>query len=195
MATNFFVVFPVAALEDAPQSRVLLAHLADEQARAELQRDLVRGYPNVSALDATLILRSVDTMLSQIAMAVQVLSFFMLGTGLAILVAASLAARSERARETALLRVLGASRPVLRRIAATEAFALAGLAVVVGGGLAAVAAWIIVVFFFELPFDPPVIELFGLAVGTFLLTAVFGSLGGSGVLTKSPQSTLREEST
>ena len=64
MATNFFVVFPTAALEKAPQSTVLLAHLEDEQARAEMQRDLVGQFPNVSALDATLILRSLDTMLS-----------------------------------------------------------------------------------------------------------------------------------
>ena len=34
MATNFFVVFPVAALEDAPQSTVLLAHLGEGAGRA-----------------------------------------------------------------------------------------------------------------------------------------------------------------
>lgn len=66
MATNFFVVFPTAALEGAPQTRVLLAHLADETARSALQRDVVIGFPNVSALDATLILRSLDSMFEQI---------------------------------------------------------------------------------------------------------------------------------
>ena len=194
MATNFFVVFPAAALADAPQSRVLLAHLPDPEARSVLQRDLVRQFPNVSALDATLILRSVDTMLEQIGVAVRVLSIFMLGTGLAILVAASLAARSERARETALLRVLGASRGVLRRIAATEALALAGLAVCVGGGLALLAAWAIVVFFFDLPFDPPARGMLALMAGTFVMTALFGSLGGARILSASPQETLRQES-
>jgi len=193
MATNFFVVFPVAALESAPQSTVLLAHLAEERARAELQRDLVGRFPNVSALDATLILRSLDAMLGQIAIAIRLLSVFTLGTGIAILVAASMAARSERARESALLRVLGASRAVLRRIALTEAIVLAALAAVVGGGLAVLAAWIVVVFVFQLPFDPPWLELLGLVGAAFGLTALFGGVGGVGRATQSPQAALRRD--
>jgi putative ABC transport system permease protein len=195
MATNFFVVFPTAALEAAPQSTVLLAHLADERARAEMQRDLVGRFPNVSALDATLILRSLDTMLSQIGIAIRLLSLFTLGTGIAILIAASLAARSERAREALLLRVLGASRSVLRRIVATEAIVLAGLASTVGGLLSGVASFCIVVFVFELPFDPPLLDLLGLILATFCVTAAFGGVGGRiGVATgavDAPQAALR----
>lgn len=193
MATNFFVVFPPAALETAPQSTVLLAHLESEQERAEMQKDLVGRFPNVSALDATLILRSLDTMLEQISVAIQILSLFTLGTGIAILIAASVAARSERAREAILLRVLGASRSVLRRIVATEAVVLAGLAAAVGGLLAAIAAWAIVVFVFELPFDPPLLDLIGLVVATFVVTALFGGLGGAAGAVGSPQAALRRD--
>jgi putative ABC transport system permease protein len=191
MATNFFVVFPTAALEAAPQSTVLLAHLDEEQARAEMQRDLVGEFPNVSALDATLILRSLDTMLGQIGIAIRLLSLFTLGTGLAILVAASLAGRSERAREALLLRVLGASRSLLRRIVATEAVVLAALASLVGGLLSVVAAYCVVVFVFELPFDPPVLDLMGLSFATFCVTAVFGGIGVAMGAVESPQAALR----
>jgi len=191
MATNFFVVFPTAALESAPQSTVLLAHLAEERARAEMQRDLVGRFPNVSALDATLILRSLDTMLGQIGIAIRLLSLFTLGTGIAILVAASLAGRSERAREALLLRILGASRSVLRRIAATEAIVLAGLAATVGGLLSGLAAFGIVVFVFELPFDPPLLDLLGLILATFCVTAVFGGVGVVTGAVESPQAALR----
>lgn len=193
MATNFFVVFPPAALESAPQSTVMLAHLASERARAEMQRDLVGRFPNVSALDATLILRSLDTMLEQISIAIQILSLFTLGTGIAILVAAGVAARSERAHEAILLRVLGASRPVLRRIVATEALVLAGLAAAVGGILSAVAAWAIVRFVFDLPFDPPLLDLVGLVLATFAVTALFGGIGGASGALRSPQAALRSE--
>ncbi len=193
MSTNFFVVFPVAALEGAPQSRVLLAHLADERARAELQRDLVSRFPNVSALDATLILRSLDVMLSQISIAIRVLSLFTLGTGIAILVAASIAARSERAREALLLRVLGASRGMLRRIVATEAVALAALAALVGGALSLVASWIVVAFVFELRFAPPLLDVLALSGLAFAVTAGFGGLIGVGGLGESPQAALRRE--
>ena len=193
MATNFFVVFPTAALETAPQSTVLLAHLSDEQARAEMQRDLVGEFPNISALDATLILRSLDTMLGQIGIAIRLLSLFTLGTGIAILIAAALAARSERAREALLLRVLGASTSVLRKIVATEAVVLAGLASAVGGLLAGIGSFGIVVYVFELPFDPPLLDLLGLVLATFCVTALFGGVGvttGSG---ESPHAALRRE--
>jgi len=193
MATNFFVVFPTAALESAPQSTVLLAHLAAEDARAAMQRDLVGRFPNVSALDATLILRSLDTMLEQIGIAIRLLSLFTLGTGIAILIAASMAARTERAKEALLLRVLGASRPLLRRIVATEAVVLAALAATVGAGLAAIASWLVVVLVFELPFDPPLLDVAGLALATFGVTALFGGLGGASGAGESPQAALRRE--
>ncbi|HIF92207.1 MAG TPA: FtsX-like permease family protein [Myxococcales bacterium] len=193
MATNFFVVFPTAALEGAPQSTVLLMHLADEQARAEMQRDLVGRFPNVSALDATLILRSLDSMLGQISVAIRLLSLFTLGTGIAILIAAALAARSERAHEALLLRVLGASSQLLHRIVATEAIILAGLASVVGGLLAAIGSYCIVVFAFEMPFDPPVLDLLGLVLATFAVTALFGGVGVTIAPNQAPQAALRRE--
>lgn len=193
MATNFFVVFPPAALDQAPQSSVLLAHLADEAGRATMQRDLVGRFPNVSALDATLILRSLDTMLGQIGIAIRVLSLFTLGTGIAILIAAGVAARTERRREAILLRVLGASRPLLRRIVATEAVVLAGLAAVVGGLLSGLAAWGIVVLVFDMPFRPPLFDLLGLVLATFLVTALFGGLGATTGSSESPHAALRRE--
>jgi putative ABC transport system permease protein len=193
MATNFFVVFPTAALESAPQSRVLLAHLADPEARAALQRDVVVAFPNVSALDATLILRSLDSMFEQIGIAVRVLSLFTLATGLAILVAASLAARRERAREALLLRILGASRRELRRIALAEAVALAALATLVGSLLSGVAAACLVAFVFELPFDPPLADLAGLAFAAFAVTALVGGAMSVAAPARSPLEGLRGE--
>lgn len=193
MATNFFVIFPPEALEAAPQSTVLLVHLAEESARAELQRELVGLFPNVAALDATLILRSLDAMFGQIGTAVRILSLFTLATGIAILVAAAVAARAERAREALLLRILGASRPLLRRIVATEAIVLAAVAALVGGGLALLAAWALVVGLFELPFAPPLVDLLLLVFGTFLVTAIFGAAGAAIRSDRSPRAALRED--
>jgi len=193
MATNFFVVLPPAALAHAPQSTVMLAFLGDEAERAAMQRDLVNRFPNVSALDATLILRSLDTMLEQIGIAVRLLSIFTLATGLAILLAASVAARHERAREALLLRILGASRTLLRRIAATEACVLAALAACVGASLALLASWALVVLVFELPFAPPLLDLLGLACATFGVTALVGGLGSVVGARTSPQAELRRE--
>ncbi len=192
LATNFFVVFPPGVLEEAPQSVVLLVHLAGAEARAELQRDLVGRFPNVSALDATVLLRALDALLREVGLAVRVLSLFTLATGLLILVAAATAARHERTREALLLRTLGASSSTVRRIVATEAVALGCIAAAVGSALALVAGWGLVRFVFEVPFDPPLGELALLALATLAITAALGAWTGGPRATRSPLAGLRE---
>lgn len=191
LAPNFFVVFPSAALGDAPQSAFLLARHPDEHARAALQRDIVTQFPNVSIIDVTVMLAALDAMRREMGTAVQVLSLFTLATGFVILIAAAAAARSERQREALLLRTLGASSQMVRRIIITEAVALGALATSVGTLLATLAAWAVVVLFFELPFDPPALDLAGLALATLAICALLGA-GGGGARSRSPFAALRE---
>jgi putative ABC transport system permease protein len=189
---NFFAVFPPGVLEGAPQSTVLLARQPDANARAELQRDLVAQYPNVSALDATIILIALDAMHREMGLAVRVLAMFTLVTGLAILAASAAAARDERMREALLLRTLGASSRTVRRILVTEAAALGAVAAGVGTCLAFAAAWAVVRFVFALPFDPPVRNLLAFAAATVVASALLGSLGGRRARRRSPLAALRE---
>ena len=175
MASNFFVVFPPGILETAPSTSFLLARVEDAAIRAQFQADLVGRFPNVSALDATVLLTALDTMHRELATAVQVLALFTLATGLAILVAAAAAARSERTREMLLLRTLGAPAQLVRRAATTEAVALAALAASVGTVLSLLASWSLARTVFALPFDPPLADLALLALGTLGLGAILGS--------------------
>ncbi len=190
-ATNFFVTFPNGVLEEAPQSTVLVARLDDANARAELQRDLVGLFPNVSALDATVILNALDAMRREMNKAVRLMAALTLATGLVILIAAAATARTERRREGLLLRTMGASSQMVRRVMTTEAVALAALAVAVGTGLSIVAAWATVRFVFELPFDPPAIPLLALAAATLLVGSVLGA-GGRADAHRRPLAALRE---
>jgi putative ABC transport system permease protein len=192
LAANFFAVFPPGVLEQAPQSTVLLVRQPDVAARAELQRDLVAQFPNISAIDATVILIALDAMHREMGFAVRVLALFTLVTGLSILVAAAAAARDERTREALLLRTLGASSRTVRRILATEAAALGALASGVGTCLAFAAAWAVVRFVFALPFDPPIGNLLAFGFATVVICAVLGSLGGRRARWRSPLAALRE---
>ena len=83
---------------------------------------------------------------------------------------------------------------MVRRIIATEAIALGVLATSVGTGLALLAAWATVVLVFELPFDPPLLDLLGLALATFCVTAIFGGVGVTTGAVESPQAALRRTS-
>ena len=192
LGVNFFVVFPPGVLEQAPQSLVFLLRLADAEARAEFQRDLIGLFPNVSALDASVILRALDALLGQVGLAIRLLALFTLATGLAILVAAAAAARHERTREALLLRTLGASSRTVRNIAITEAVALGAIAAGVGSGLAFLASWALVHFVFALQFDPPLGELAGLALGTLGITAALGAASARPARARSPLAALRD---
>jgi putative ABC transport system permease protein len=191
LATNFFVVFPPGMIEAAPRTSVLLARIAEPAARAELQRDLVRKFSNVSVLDATAILAAVDTMMQRMSVAIRLLAMFTLATGLMILVAATVSAREERAGEVLLLRTLGASSKTLRQILATEVFLLGALAAAVGSLIAVASSWALVRFVFELPFSPPWRDFALLALATIAISAVLGGLGAGRLRSMSPLASLR----
>ena len=192
LATNFFVVFPPGALEQAPHTNVLLLRVADANARATLQRDLVGRFPNIAALDATVILRALDAVLKEVGLAVQALALLTLATGLLILIAATASSRHERTREALMLRTLGASSGVVRRIVAGESLALALLATAVGTLLSLAAAAALVHFVFELPFSPPWRDLSLFVLATLAITTGLGWLNGRPAASDSPLAGLRE---
>ena len=74
--TNFLVVFPTGVLEQAPQFHVLMTRVPNNQVSAVLQRGLVSRFPNVSAIDLGLILKTVDEILAQISFVIQFMALF-----------------------------------------------------------------------------------------------------------------------
>jgi putative ABC transport system permease protein len=192
LAVNFFAVFPPGVIEGAPESTVLLARHPEADVRAALQRDLVVAFPNVSVIDASLILIAIDAMHREMGLAVHVLALVTLATGFLILVASAASARNERTREVLLLRTLGASSQTVRRILATESLTLGAVAAATGTAMALVAAWAIVRFIFALPFDPPVTRLLLFALATAVASGAIGSADLRRERARSPLVALRE---
>lgn len=191
-APNFFVVFEPGVLEAAPHSLIALARVPDARARAELQRDIVEGFPNISALDLAVVQEAVDNVLGQVTLAIRFLALFSIAGGLVVLVGAVSTSRVQRAREAALLRTLGATGQQIRRILLTEYAALGALAGLVGTALAAVGGWALMTWLFELEFQAPVATLLIAWAATVALTTGVGVLNGRGVLRKAPLGALRE---
>ena len=103
----------------------------------------------------------------------------------------SAASRISSRRARTACRVLGASTQLVRRIQAAEALALGALAAGVGGALSLLASWALVHWLFELPFQPPWLDLALLVCGTLAITAFFGALGSRHAREQSPQAALR----
>ena len=189
---NFFVVFAPGALEAAPHSFVVLARVSDRTARAEVQRDLVLRYPNIAAVDLTLLQETLDSVLGSVSLSIRFMALFSIVSGLLVLIGAIATTRFQRMRESVLLKTLGASQRQIIGITLTEYSALGALAGLTGVLLAGVAGWALMRFFFEVPFRLPSLPLGALAVGAALITMVVGLANSWSVFGRTPLAVLRE---
>ncbi|MBI3796620.1 MAG: FtsX-like permease family protein [Deltaproteobacteria bacterium] len=190
---NFFVVFPRGVLEAAPQTYVLVSHVPANEISAAVQRATVQKFPNVSVIDLSLVIHTLDAILSRVAFAIRFMALFSLAAGVVVLANAVVTSRYQRLRESALLRTLGASRGQIQQILLVEYLFLGSLAAVTGLLLAVGASWALAYYLFETAFT-----LTGLPLGLALLlvtglTVGIGVLGSRGVVNRPPLEVLRGE--
>ncbi|WP_461053250.1 ABC transporter permease [Spirosoma arcticum] len=191
--TNFLIVFPSGVLEQAPQFHVLMTRVPDNKTSAVLQRGLVNGFPNVSAIDLGLILKTVDDILGQISFVIRFMALFSILTGLLVLASSVVISKYQRLRESVLLRTLGASRNQILRITALE-YGLLGLLAALSGIILSIAGtWALARFVFEVPYQPDVVPLGVVASVVTVLTVVIGVFNSREVLVRPPLDVLRSE--
>jgi putative ABC transport system permease protein len=183
---NFFVVFEPGVLDEAPQTDVLLTRVTDPTLRAQLQRDVVLAYSNVSALDLALVQQTLDGVLDKVTLAIRFMALFSIACGFVILVGALTASRLQRLREVVLLKTLGATARQVRRILLTEYLAWGSLAALTGVMLAGVAGWALVTRFFEVPFRLPAVSLVSVWIAVCGLTVAVGFANSRTLLRGTP---------
>lgn len=191
--TNFLVLFPKGVLERAPQFHVIVSRVENAEQSAKFQSELVRDYPNISAIDLTQILKSVDEVLRKVSFVIRFMALFSILTGLLVLISSIYQGKYARIRESVLLRTLGASRRQILWINAIEYFLLGALACLAGVGLSMAGAWALARFAFHIPFQPemtPLLATFGIITA---LTVLIGLLNSREVVTKPPLEVLRAE--
>lgn len=137
MRVNFFVLTPPALLRDYPASWITSFYLAPTQ--GDFVNRLVREFPNLTVVDVAAIVRQLQSVMDQVARAVQFVFVFTLLAGLIVLYAALVSAAEERRYELAVMRALGARREQLRRALLAEFAAVGALA----GLIASVGALIV----------------------------------------------------
>ena len=190
---NFFFVFPPGVLEDAPKFFMLATHAPNPERSGAFQRALIQQNPNVSVIDARMILATLNSLIEQLSWVVRFLSVFTLGTALVVLVGSISLTRFSRRGEHALLKTLGATRGVILRIAAAEYSVVSGAAAVSGALLAAAAYWGISLYVFSVPptmLWQPLAWYAALSIGVAVL---FGVVGAGSVFNASAMEVLREE--
>ncbi len=186
---NFFVLGTPALLADQPASYITSFHLPPAQ--RELLADLVRAFPNVTVIDVDAIMSRVRGIIERVSLAVEFVFGFTLLAGFVVLLAAIQATHDERLRESALLRMLGATRGQVREAQAAEFLALGLLAGLLAALAASVIGYVLAehIFHFEWRANPW-LWLAGIAAGTLGVGAA-GWWGTRRVLARAPLQTLR----
>ncbi len=178
IGTNFFVVFPPGVLEDAPQIYAVLSRTADAEQATAVQRAVVDAFPNVSAIDLTLVLQTAQDLFDRLAYVIRVMALFSVLTGVLVLLGTLLVNRYQRAGESVLLKTLGASRRTVLKILAVEYLMLGALAAVTGIALAVGAGWVLATFVFDSTLAVSLIDLgatFVVITGLVLGLGLFNS--------------------
>ncbi|HEY7555855.1 MAG TPA: ABC transporter permease [Candidatus Binatia bacterium] len=190
---NFFVVFPEGVLETAPQFYVIAARAESAQAGARLQREVVERFGNVSVIDLTLILNTVNAILARVSYGIRFIALFTVLTGFMVLAGAILSTRGQRIKESILLRTLGAPRSQIVTGVIAEYIFVGVVAAVTGTLLALAASWGLSLYFFK-----TIARVAGapVMVVPLLVTAVTvsaGALGCWGIFRRSALESLRAE--
>jgi len=190
--TNFFFVFEPGSLDHVPMTYVTLTRVPDSATRAAIQRDIARTLPNVSTIDIAVVQQTLSRIIGRVAWAIRFIAVFALVGGIVVLIGAIAAGRFQRARESALLRTLGATGRQASRILLTEYAALGSLAGLTGITLGSIAAWALTRWVFEVPFRLPVLALVLLWACVASLAMFVGTLSSRGLLGRPPLAALRE---
>jgi len=186
---NFFLAAPPGVLEHSGAVQWITSFYLPPDRRG-LLRELVRQFPNVTALDLDAVMAQVRGIVDRMVGALEFIFGFTLAAGLAVMLAVIEASRAQRARETALLRTLGASSKVILQGLLAE-YAVLGL---LAGSVAAIAAqimaWVLAMQVFEIPYGPrPLLWLAGTVAGCAIVTLV-GWLSLRGVMRTPPRQVL-----
>ncbi len=191
--TNFLVVFPNGVLEQAPQFHVLMTRVDSAGHSAAFQRALVTRFPNVSAIDLGLILRTIDEILGKVSFVIRFMALFSIITGLLVLGSSVVISKYQRMQESVLLRTLGASQRQILYINLVEYLLLGLLAAFSGIILSIAGSWALAHFVFETPFTPDVIPLLAVAATVTGITILIGLFNSREVLVRPPLEVLRAE--
>jgi len=190
---NFYIVFPKGSLEDAPGYFALVTRTGSAEKSATLQREVVKAFSNVSIIDLRLILQTVDSLLQKVSFVLQFMALFTAFTGLLVLIGAVLTGRYQRARESVLLRTLGASKNQIRSILLVEYLSLGAGAALTGALLSLSASWGLAHYVFKITFLPGVAPAMVALLLVPLLTAVVGLLLSRDTVRHPPMAVLRSE--
>ena len=151
MRANFFAVTPPRALDQFTASYMTAFYLAKNQDNA--LNTLLKQFTNFTVIDVASIMNQVRDIMQKLTTAVGFVFTFCIVAGLVVLYAALVATRDSRIRESALLRVLGASRSQTTQAFLIEFVCIGAVAALVAVVVASGLSFYLSRFILDIPFQ------------------------------------------
>jgi putative ABC transport system permease protein len=172
---NFAIIFAPGTLEAAPYTLMATASPDRGTPTLAFERALAAGLPMVSTIRVSDVVAQVTTILEGLDSAIRLATLVAILIGVTVLAGAVAATRRTRARESVLLKLVGATRGQVLAAQGIEFAAMAGGIVLLAFAAGTAAAYAVVTWLFELPFQPHwpsllVLPLAGMAIA--VLTAL-----------------------
>lgn len=188
---NFRMLIQPGVIEEAPKTWIgTVGNLSPEE-KINLQQVLVQQFPTVSIIDVSQLIAQVLTILNQIATILQTMSLVVLIAGFAVLYAIASHQAQARVTDIALLKVLGAPFPLIRKTLTLEFVLLSASASLTGVVAGLSTSWIVNLWVFE--GSPWVWDLglpFVLVAGCVVLGVGVGAVSTRQALQAEPKSLL-----
>lgn len=192
MGINFVLVFAPGLLESAPHSH--LATLAMEvSGERDLQREVTRVFPNITVIRVKEALETVNSLLSDLVIAVRATSAITLLAGVLVLAGAMAAGHRARLYDSVILKVLGATRRRVLSAYLWEYALLGAVTAIVASLSGAIIAFLVVtqVMESEWIFLPGTLAV--TVVVSVVLTILLGLMGTWRALTAKAAPVLRTQ--
>ena len=189
---SFPIVLDADSLAGAELFNVAIARASPDEER-RVTRALGGQFPQVNVISVREQLESADALFSRLALAVRAAAAVAALAGLLVLAGAIAAGARTRAREAAVLKVLGATRPQILALYLIEYGAVGMIAGLAGVALGYAASWPIVVKVFETAWSVDWAGVAVLIIGAAGLATIGGLLAALAVLSRRPAPILRSE--
>ncbi len=189
---GFQVILDQQALDGAALRQVAIAK-TDQMGETRLTASLARDFPEVNVISVREQLQEAAALFDKLALAVRAAAGVAALAGVLVLAGAIAAGARSRAREAALLKVLGASHGQVLGAYAIEYGAVGLIAGGAGVLLGATAAWPVVVGVFQARWSVDWGGVFALVLGAMLLAGAGGLAAAAQALAKHPAPVLRAD--
>jgi putative ABC transport system permease protein len=188
---NFMVTFSPGAIEVFPSTSLATIKAAAGHEK-DLERELIRTFPDVTFISIGDALNQAVTILGQLGTAVNIVGGLAVINGLLVLAGTMAAGRKQREADAIVHKVLGATRADVLWVFALEYSLLGAFAAAIATAVGVAGAWAITQSAIEIGFSADPVLIVSVIVGAVLLTVVAGAVTTWRALSTRPAQFLRD---